>query len=160
MRIAIGSDHRGLKLKQGVAGLLAELGHTYEDMGCYDGNSVDYPDVAARVAESVASGQYEAGILVCGTGIGMSIAANKVPGIRAALVRDTHMARMAREHNDANVLCLGGDLVSEAEAREIVKAYLGATFEGGRHSRRVNKISELEKSRGQNASQASKAGKV
>ncbi len=145
MRIAIGSDHRGFSLKQSIATLLEGLGHEYQDMGCYDGEgSVDYPDVAEQVALAVAKGDADYGILICGTGIGMSITANKVPGVRAALCSDAMSARMAREHNDANILCMGGAMIGEWLAKEITEAYLSAQFEGGRHIRRVEKIQRLE----------------
>ena len=107
MRIAIGSDHAGFTMKQDIVGLLSELGHSYEDFGCFNSNSVDYPDIARPVAEAVSQKKFDHGILICSTGIGMSIVANKVPGIRAAVCHDTFSARRAREHNDANVLCLG-----------------------------------------------------
>jgi ribose 5-phosphate isomerase B len=144
MRIAIGCDHRGLELKQAIIGLLAELGHDYHDFGCYDSNPVDYPDIAKQVAEAVASGKFDHGILICSSGIGMSIAANKVKGIRAALCCDIICAEMARQHNDANILCLGGNAVEPSVAMDIVKVYLSSTFEGGRHLRRLEKIRRLE----------------
>ena len=144
MRIAIGSDHRGFALKQSLIDMICELGHEPDDMGCYDDEAVDYPDYAEKVATAVSRGKADRGILICGTGIGMSIAANKVPGVRAALCADPFSARMAREHNDANVMCIGGGLVGEWSAQETVKAYLEAEFEGGRHSRRVDKIGAIE----------------
>ena len=144
MRIAIGSDHRGRQLKQAVVPLLEEMGHQWEDIGCHGSDPVDYPDVAEKVARSVAKGEADHGLLICGTGIGMSITANKVTGVRAALCSDPFSARMARQHNHANVLCLGGALLGEWLAREIVTAYLSSGFEGGRHARRVDKISHLE----------------
>ncbi len=145
MRIAIGCDHRGLNLKQFVTKLIAEAGHSYEDFGCYTTDSVDYPDIAKKVAEAVARGSFECGILICGTGIGMSIAANKVKGVRAALCHDAFSARRARQHNDANILCLGAGEEQEREpAPEIVNAFLASQFEGGRHQRRVDKIREME----------------
>ena len=146
MRIIIGSDHRGFGLKRAVAAQLSELGHQYVDVGCTSTNAVDYPDVAKMVAQGVAVGEADYGVLICGTGIGMSIAANKVPGIRAALCSDPISARTARQHNDANVLCMGGAMIGEWLAREITTAYLSADFEGGRHSQRVAKIHELEAS--------------
>ena len=145
-RIAIGSDHRGFALKEAIAPFLAEFGYQYLDLGCHDDSSVDYPDVAEMVAIAVAEGEADCGVLICGTGIGMSITANKIPGIRAALCSDPMSARMAREHNDANVLCMGGAIIGEWLAREITAAYLTAEFEGGRHGRRVAKISRLESS--------------
>jgi ribose 5-phosphate isomerase B len=144
MRIAIGCDHRGLKLKQAITGLLAEMKHYYHDFGCYNSDPVDYPDIAKQVAEAVASGKFDHGILICSSGIGMSIAANKVKGIRAALCCDTFGAEMARRHNDANVLCLGGNAVELGAAMDIVKVYLSSTFEGDRHLRRLEKIRRLE----------------
>ena len=147
MRIAIGSDHRGFALKQSIVALLEEMGHQTEDSGCYSSDSVDYPDVAEKVAGSVGKGEADYGVLICGTGIGMSIAANKVPGVRAALCSDPSSAVMARQHNDANVLCMGGAMIGEWVAQEITKAYLDAGFEGGRHARRVEKITRLDSGR-------------
>jgi ribose 5-phosphate isomerase B len=144
MRIAIGSDHAGFALKQAVISLLSELGHSYEDFGCYNSTSVDYPDIARPVAEAVAQDKYDRGILMCATGVGMGIVANKVSGIRAAPCSDTFSARRAREHNDANVLCLGEWVIGQGLAREIVTTYLSADFVGGRHARRVQKIRALE----------------
>lgn len=143
MRIAIGCDHRGLNLKQFVMKLITEMEYAYEDFGCYTTDSVDYPDIAKKVAEAVATGYFEQSILICDTGVGMSIAANKVKGIRAALCHDAFSARRARQHNDANILCLG---VEEGQdiIPEIVKAYLTSKFEGGRHLRRLNKIKAME----------------
>ena len=143
MRIAIGCDHRGLNLKQLVMKLIAEAGHSYEDFGCYTTDSVDYPDIAKKVAEAVAKGEFERGILICGTGIGMSIAANKVKGIRAALCHDVFSARRARQHNDANILCLGAQ-EEQGLISEIVEAFLTCEFEGGRHQRRVDMIKDME----------------
>jgi ribose 5-phosphate isomerase B len=144
VRIALGCDHRGITLKQAVMSLLGDLGYDYEDFGCYDTAPVDYPDIARKVASGVADGNFEHGILVCSTGIGMSIAANKVCGVRAALCRDTLSARRAREHNDANVLCLGEDVMSRDLALEVARAYLDSRFEGGRHQRRLEKIRTIE----------------
>ncbi len=145
MRIAIGCDHRGLNLKQFVIKLIAEAEHSYEDFGCYTTDSVDYPDIAKKVAEAVARGDFECGILICSTGIGMSMAANKVKGIRAALCHDAFSARRARQHNDANILCLGAGEGQEQEpVAEIVNAFLTYEFEGGRHQRRVDKIRDME----------------
>jgi len=145
MRIAIGSDHAGFAMKQMIVGLLSELGHSYEDFGCFNSNSVDYPDIAQPVAEAVSKKSFDRGILVCSTGIGMSIVANKVPGIRAAVCHDTFSAQRAREHNDANVLCLGGWVIGQGLMREIVTTYLSADFAGGRHARRVEKINAMER---------------
>jgi len=143
MRIAIGSDHRGFKLKQEIIGLLEDAAHRYKDCGCYDESSVDYPDIAKEVAQAVAGGGFEMGILICSTGIGMSIAANKVKGIRAALCCDAFNAARARMHNDANILCLGAD-TSVDKYKEIVAAFLDTEFEGGRHQRRIEKIKAME----------------
>ena len=144
MRIALGCDHRGLALKQAIMPLLQNLGHSYHDFGCYSADPVDYPDIAQKVAEAVASGDFDHGILVCSTGIGMSIAANKIKGIRAALCHDTFTAQRARQHNDANVLCIGGQNIEVNSALEIVKTYLSTDFEGGRHIPRLNKVEALE----------------
>ena len=144
MRIALGCDHRGLALKQAIMGLLDELGHDYQDFGGFNTDPVDYPDIAKQVAEAVVSGEFEEGILICSSGIGMSIAANKVRGIRAALCCNTFGAERARRHNDANVLCLGQDTLDIASALDIVRVYLSTTFEGGRHLRRLEKIRGLE----------------
>lgn len=144
MRIALGCDHRGLELKQAIIGLLDELGHDYQDFGGYSTSPVDYPDIAKQVAEAVASGEFDQGILICSSGIGMSIAANKVRGIRAALCCTEFGAERARRHNDANVLCLGQDTLDIASALDIVRVYLSTTFDGGRHLRRLEKIRGLE----------------
>jgi len=145
MRIALGCDHRGFKLKQAVMEFLQQSGYSYRDFGCYSTESVDYPDFAQKVGNAVASGEFDHGILICDTGIGMCIAANKIKGIRAALCHDTFTAKRARLHNDANILCLGGENIEVNEAREIVKTYLSTTFEGGRHVPRLNKIKKLER---------------
>jgi len=144
VNIALGSDHRGLEFKQAVRDFIIDLGHSCHDFGCYDSSSVDYPDIAGEVAGAVNSEGYEYGILICGTGIGMSMAANKIRGIRAALCRDAFDASRARQHNDANILCLGSERVQPDAAREIVKAFLSEQFEGGRHSQRLDKIHALE----------------
>jgi ribose 5-phosphate isomerase B len=143
MRIAIGCDHRGLNLKQRVIRLITEAGHSYEDFGCSTTEPVDYPDIAKVVSEAVASGNFDRGILICGTGIGMCMAANKVKGIRAALSYSTLSARRARQHNDANILCLAGEETPK-DIIEIVNAFLTTEFEGGRHQRRVDKIKAME----------------
>ncbi len=143
MHIAIGCDHRGLNLKQFIIKLIAEMGHSYDDFGCYNTDSVDYPDIAKKVAEAVAEGDFERGILICDTGIGMSITANKVKGIRAALCHDIVSARRARLHNDANILCLGAGEGQEG-VPEIVQTYLSTEFEGGRHQRRLDKVKAIE----------------
>lgn len=147
MLIAIGSDHRGYKLKQKLSTLLSEMGHQYQDAGCFNEHPIDYPDVAATVGTAVANGEVDLGVLICGTGIGMSISANKVIGIRAALCNDPLLARMARQHNDANILCMGGSTIDESLAFEIICAFLTSEFEGARHSRRLDKIIQLEQPR-------------
>jgi len=144
MRLALGCDHGGLRLKQHIKAVLIELGHTVDDLGTHDSKSTDYPDYAEKVARRVAAGESDRGVLVCGTGIGMSIAANKVDGVRAAVVSDAFSARMASEHNDARVLCLGERVVGTSLAELCLKAWLDAEFEGGRHSRRVDKITALQ----------------
>ncbi len=144
--IVIGSDHGGLDLKEAIIRFLKdERRMEIMDVGTDNGDSVDYPRFGLKVAEMVASGSAERGILFCGTGIGMSITANKVPGIRAALATDVFMARMAKEHNNANILVLGGRVLNEKKARDIVAAWLDASFEGGRHEGRLNQIAEIEK---------------
>ena len=143
-RIAIGCDHRGLALKKLIMLFLQKAGYTYQDFGCYSTKPVDYPDIAQKVGEAVAAGNFDQGILICGTGIGMCIAANKIKGIRAALCHNTFAAQRARQHNDANVLCLGGEDMDTKSALEIVKTFLTTDFEGGRHVQRVNKIRALE----------------
>ena len=145
MKIAIGSDHRGYDVKRRVITVLEKLGHEVLDVGPQKRESVDYPDYAERVARAVAAGAARFGILVCGTGIGMSIAANKVKGVRAALCTTELEARMARAHNDANVLCLGERVVGSGLGAAIVDAFLATPFEAGRHARRVEKIAALEK---------------
>ena len=145
MRIAIGCDHWGVNLKQDVIKVVTTAGHSYEDFGCYTTDSVDYPDIAKEVAEAVARGDFERGILICNNGIGMSIAANKVRGIRAAPCYNAFNARRTRQHNDANILCLGAGEEQEQEpVAEIVNAFLTSEFEGGRHQRRVDKIRDIE----------------
>ncbi len=144
MHIAIGGDHRGLNLKEEIIELLSEEGYSYEDFGCYDTGAVDYPDIARSVAQAVAEGRFDHGILICSTGIGMSIVANKVPGVYAALCHNVFSAQRSRQHNNANVLCLGGSVIGGGLAKEIVKAHLSADFEGGRHARRLEKVKALE----------------
>jgi ribose 5-phosphate isomerase B len=144
-RVVAGSDHAGLQLRAEAVRIAREKGFEVEDMGPFGADSVDYPDFARRVAEAVASGRARYGILVCGTGIGMSIAANKVKGVRAATCRSEYEARMARAHNDANVLCLGERVTGLGVGGAIVAEFLGQPFEGGRHERRVRKIAEMEK---------------
>jgi len=143
--IAIGSDHAAYELKEEVKQYLMEKGLEVKDFGTYEpGKSVDYPDYGRLVAEAVASGECEQGILICGTGLGISMAANKVPGIRAAVCTNEYMARMAREHNDANILALGARVVGTGLAFSIVDAWLESEFQGGRHKTRVDKITEIE----------------
>ena len=145
MKIAIGSDHAGFELKEKIKKLLEELGHEYEDFGTDSEESVDYPDYALKVAESLAKKKCDRGILICGSGIGMCMSANKVPGVRAALCQNVEMARLSREHNDANVLTMGARLIDEVTAKEIVKVWLKTKFLGERHLRRVNKMKDIEK---------------
>lgn len=144
MHIALGCDHRGVELEKQIVKLLTELGYAYQDFGTNDSAPVDYPDFAFKVAQAVAQGKAKHGILVCSTGIGMCMAANKVKGVRAALCHDTFTARHAREHNDANVLCLGQSVVGTELALDIVRTYLATEFEGGRHQRRLDKMQTLE----------------
>lgn len=144
MKIAIGSDHAGFEEKEKIKKQLGSLGIEVEDVGTYSTESVDYPDFAEKVGKAVAGGEADEGVLVCGTGIGVSIAANKIHGIRAALAWNEETARLARQHNDANVLTVGARTTSPEEIEKIVKAWLEAKFEGGRHQGRVDKIMELE----------------
>jgi ribose 5-phosphate isomerase B len=142
--IALGADHAGWELKEEIKAWLLDRNVELLDFGTYSPHPVDYPDYAAQVAEAVGAGKAERGVLVCGTGIGMAMAANKVPGVRAAFCPDLFTARMSREHNDANVLALGGRLTGRELALEIVEMWLRAEFQGGRHARRVGKLSEIE----------------
>jgi ribose 5-phosphate isomerase B len=144
MKIAIGCDHGGFVLKPAALAAVERQGAEAVDFGTYDESSCDYPVFALKVAETVASGEAELGILLCGTGIGISIAANKVKGIRAACVTNPFMAAATREHNNANIIALGGRVVSPEQAGEILDAFLSASFQGGRHQRRVDLISEIE----------------
>lgn len=144
MKVALGADHAGFALKETLKPMLDALGVEHHDFGTSTSDSVDYPDFAQAVAEGVATGRFDRGILVCGTGIGMAIAANKVPSIRAAVVSDEDGARLCREHNDANILTLGARLTSPDRAQIIVGTFLGTSFDGGRHARRVDKIHRLE----------------
>jgi ribose 5-phosphate isomerase B len=146
-RIALGADHAGFHVKETVKRYLAAQGHCCEDQGTSSEESVDYPDFARAVAERVAAGESDLGMLFCGTGIGMSIAANKVPGIRAATAHDAATARASREHNDANVLTLGGRLLNDAQALEVVREFLATDFAGGRHQRRIDKIAHMDGAR-------------
>ena len=145
MKIAVGCDHGGLNLKNEIIRHLNSKNIEIKDFGTYTSESCDYPDVAKVVGEKVVEKEFDFGILVCGTGIGVSIAANKIPGIRAALCHDTFSAHATREHNDANILTTGERVVGKGLAIDIVKAFLGAEFEGDRHARRINKITEIEK---------------
>lgn len=140
MKIAIASDHGGFALKQQLLPYITELGHEYADMGCFGAESVDYPDFTFPAAEAVAAGEFDCGILICGTGIGVSICANKVNGIRCALCGDILSAELTRQHNDANMLALGGRIIGIETAKAIVKVFLSTDFSGGRHQRRVEKI--------------------
>ena len=142
MKIALGADHAGFSEKENVKRTLDELGVEYDDMGTYSADSVDYPDFAKKVAKSVATGQYEQGVLVCGSGTGMAIAANKVKGVRAAVAWNADIARLARQHNNANVLALPARFTLEGGLENILKAWFEADFEGGRHAARVAKIEE------------------
>jgi len=144
MNIAVGSDHRGLDYKQYVIKALTGMGHNVEDLGTYTTDSFDYPDIAKTVGQAVASSQFDFGVLICGTGIGVSIAANKVKGIRAALCCDTFSAGRARQHNNANILCLGADRGTDG-VEAILKVFFTTQFEGGRHQRRVDKIAGMER---------------
>lgn len=143
-KIAIASDHAGRELKDDLIDYLKELGAQVVDMGVNSNASVDYPDYGSPLADRVSTGEIDKGVLICGTGIGMSILANKFKGVRAALVSDVYSARMSREHNDANVLVIGGRIVGKGLAREILKTWLETKFEGGRHQRRLDKIAEVE----------------
>ncbi|ENK1244073.1 ribose 5-phosphate isomerase B [Clostridium sp. FAM 1755] len=145
MKIALGSDHAGLPLKNEIIKHLKDKGIEIEDFGTYTEESCDYPDYAKKVAEKVAAKEFDFGILVCGTGIGISIAANKVKGIRAALCSDTFSAHACREHNNANILALGQRVVGVGLALDIVDNFLNAKFQGGRHENRINKMMEIEK---------------
>jgi ribose 5-phosphate isomerase B len=145
MQIGLASDHGGFELKEAVKAFLKSIGAEPIDLGTFSEDSVDYPDFAAQVAEKVSTGRLERGILICGTGIGMSIAANKFRGVRAALVNDLYSSRFSREHTDANILVMGGRVVGKDVAKEIVRIWLETPFAGGRHQRRLEKIEELEK---------------
>jgi ribose 5-phosphate isomerase B len=144
LAIALGADHAGWELKEACKAWLIDHGHQVLDFGTHSPESVDYPDYAAQVAEAVAVTKVDRGVLVCGTGIGMAIAANKVPGVRAAACSDPFTARMSREHNDANVLCLGARLTGRDMAQDILQIWLDTSFAGDRHARRVAKINALE----------------
>ncbi|QDU77342.1 Putative sugar phosphate isomerase YwlF [Bremerella volcania] len=145
MKIAIGSDHRGYEVKTKIIEHLKKLGHESVDCGAHDCNSIDYPDIATAVAEKIVSGEVDRGILICGSGIGMAITANKFPGVRAATCHDDLTAEMSRRHNNVNVMCLSADLLGERLIDRMVDLWITTEFEKGRHQRRVDKISEVEK---------------
>jgi len=143
-KIAVGCDHGGIVLKDSVVKTLTRLGAEVVDLGCYSTESVDYPEYGYKVAKAVASGECDAGVVMCGTGIGISISANKVKGIRAAVVTNEYMARLTKNHNNANIIALGGRVISPEEAEKIVEAWYTAQYEGGRHQRRLDMISRIE----------------
>jgi ribose 5-phosphate isomerase B len=145
MRIALGGDHAGFALKEHLKQTLVRLGHDVEDFGAFTADPIDYPPLCAAVGHAVVSGRADRGIVLGGTGQGEQIASNKVPGVRAALCHDLYTARLSREHNDANVLAMGGRVVAPALADEIVTTWLAATFEGGRHQRRIEQIAAIER---------------
>lgn len=149
MRIAIGTDHRGFAIRAKVVDLVKQLGHEAVDVGTFSSDAVDYPDIAADVAHKVSRHEVERGILVCGTGLGMCIAANKVAGVRAAPCHDDITAEMSRRHNDSNVLCLSADMLGERLIDRMIEIWLNTPFEGGRHARRVEKIAEIERQQGE-----------
>jgi ribose 5-phosphate isomerase B len=144
MNVALGADHAGFELKDALKRVLDELGIAYHDFGTTTSESVDYPDFAEVVARGVAAHQFDRGILVCGSGIGMAIAANKVPGVRAAVVADTEGARLSREHNDANIVAIGARMTPPDRAADIVRSFLTTEFAGGRHAGRLEKIAQIE----------------
>ena len=148
MQVSIGSDHRGVEIRKQVAGILDRLGYTVDDCGTFESTSVDYPDIAAKVAEKVSHHTSERGILICGTGIGMSLAANKFPGVRAAVCQDELFAEISRRHNDLNILCLPADTISDNALPHLIEIWMATPFDGGRHQTRIDKISELEKKNG------------
>jgi ribose 5-phosphate isomerase B len=147
MRVAVGADHAGFRLKTALVEILGELGHEVEDVGTFSEDSVNYADYSVMVAEKVARGECERGVIVCGTGIGPCIAANKLPGIRAAVLSEPYSARMSRAHNDANVLCLGSRVIGIDVARDCLLTFLRTPFEGGRHAQRLERIAELDAKR-------------
>ena len=155
MRISVGSDHRGVAMRGKIIDLLERLGQEVIDVGANSDSPVDYPDVAAAVARGVSCGEVDRGILICGTGLGMSIAANKFPGVRAAPCHDDLTAELSRRHNDLNVLCLSGDIVGEKIVDRLVEIWLKTPFEGGRHARRIDKICSMENSNGRSRAEAS-----
>jgi ribose 5-phosphate isomerase B len=145
MKIVLGSDHAGFKLKADLRDYLVEQNIAIFDMGVEEKTPADYPEIARAVAEKISRKEFERGILICGSGIGMSIVANRFPGVRAALCHDLYTARMSREHNDANLLVLGGRLIGKGLAREMIKVWLESVFQGGRHQRRLDQIESLDK---------------
>lgn len=147
MKVVVGSDHRGFEAKQQIKSIISQLGHEVIDVGTSDDNPADYPDVAYRAAIAVSKGEADRAILACATGLGMCIAANKIKKVRAALCHDELTARISRDHNDANILCLSGDQVGEVLLRKIVEVWLSTDFSGGRHDRRVRKILAIEEGR-------------
>jgi ribose 5-phosphate isomerase B len=146
MKVAIGADHAGFEVKEKIKKLLDEMQIPYEDVGTYSTDPVDYPDFSAKVGQKVASGEVDQGIVVCGSGIGVAIAANKIKGIRAAQAWNEETARLARQHNNANVLAIGARVLPEEEISKIIRAWFNANFDGGRHQRRIEKIKALEES--------------
>ena len=148
MRIAVGSDHRGVEMRMKLIEMLGSLGQHVVDVGSYEQENVDYPDVGASVARKVSSGEVDRGILICGTGLGMCIVANKISGVRAAPCHDELTAELSRRHNDLNVLCLSGDVLAEHVAERLVDIWLNTKFDGGRHARRLDKITEFENGNG------------
>ncbi len=148
LKLAIGCDHGGFKLKEEIKKMLQEKNYDFKDFGTFSEESVDYPDIALEVARAVRNGSYNRGILICGTGIGINIAANKLAGIRAALCHDTFSARASREHNDANILTMGERVIGPGLAKDIVNIWLETEFTGGRHARRIQKITAIEKEYG------------
>ena len=148
MRIAVGSDHRGVDMRIKLVELLGRLGQEVVDVGCHGDRDVDYPDIAAVVARKVADQEADRGILICGSGLGMCIAANKIPGVRAAPCYDDVTAELSRRHNDLNVLCLSGDMLGDRLMDRLVEIWLNTPFEGGRHARRIQKIANLESHNG------------
>jgi ribose 5-phosphate isomerase B len=147
MKIGVASDHRGIRVKSQILALLTQLAHDGVDYGPAEGTSVDYPDYAARIAHAVVKGEIDRGVLICGTGMGMCIAANKIDGVRAVTCHDDVTAEMSRRHNDANIMCLSADLLGERLLNRIVEIWLRTQFEGGRHQRRIEKIEQLEQAR-------------
>lgn len=142
MKVAIGSDHGGFHLKADIIEYVKELGHEVHDFGTHSTESCDYPDISKPLAKEVVAGNFDRGILICGTGIGIGIAANRIPGVRAALCHDTFSAKASRAHNNANILTMGERIIGSGLAREIVRVWLESEFEGGRHERRIQKIEE------------------